>query len=106
MTLLSSDAQKASMAPAPAAWVDWVRRHLTMAAGGALLLVMLAVAALAPWLGTVDPLNINPIQRLRAPAATYWFGTDMLGRDVTVARCMAAASPWRWDSPWRRSAQA
>jgi peptide/nickel transport system permease protein len=53
-----------------------------MAAGGALLLVMLAVAALAPWLGTVDPLNINPIQRLRAPAATYWFGTDMLGRDV------------------------
>ena len=43
---------------------------------------MLAVAALAPWLGTVDPLNINPIQRLRAPAAASWFGTDMLGRDV------------------------
>jgi peptide/nickel transport system permease protein len=40
------------------------------------------VAALAPWLGTVDPLGINPIARIRPPAAEHWFGTDMLGRDV------------------------
>ena len=70
------------MTPAPAVWVDWVRHNPTVAAGGTLLLVTLAVAVLAPWLGTVDPLNINPIQRIRAPAAAYWFGTDMLGRDV------------------------
>ena len=70
------------MTPAPAVWVDWVRHNPTVAAGGTLLLVMLAVAVLAPWLGTVDPLNINPMQRIQAPAAAYWFGTDMLGRDV------------------------
>src|SRR4249920_3347870 len=82
MALLSPDAQSVPMPPAPATWVDWVRRNHTVAAGGALLLVMLAVAVLAPWLGTADPLNINPIQRIRAPDAAYWFGTDMLGRDV------------------------
>jgi len=82
MTLRSPDAQRVPRPPAPVTWGDWVRRNPTVAAGGALLLVMLAVATLAPWLGTADPLNINPIQRLRAPAAAYWFGTDMLGRDV------------------------
>jgi peptide/nickel transport system permease protein len=70
------------MTPAAGVWVDWVRHNPTVAAGGTLLLVMLAVAVLAPWLGTVDPLNINPMQRIQAPAAAYWFGTDMLGRDV------------------------
>ena len=82
MTLLSPDAQRVPMSPAPVTWVDWGHRNPTVVAGGTLLLVMLAVAALAPWLGTVDPLNINPIQRIRAPAAANWFGTDMLGRDV------------------------
>ena len=48
----------------------WVVAALQVA-GGALLLVMLAVATLAPWLGTADPLNIHPIQRIRAPAAAY-----------------------------------
>jgi peptide/nickel transport system permease protein len=70
------------MTPAPAAWIDWARHNPTVAAGGTLLLFMLAVAVLAPWLGTVDPRNIDPIQRIRAPAAAHWFGTDMLGRDV------------------------
>ena len=41
---------------------------------------MIAVAA--PWLGTGDPLALSPIRRLRPPSAQYWFGTDMLGRDV------------------------
>ena len=80
MTLLSPDAQRGPIPPASVTWGDWVHRNPTVAAGSALLLVMLAVATLAPWLGTADPLNINPIQRLRA--AAYWFGTDMLGRDV------------------------
>jgi peptide/nickel transport system permease protein len=40
------------------------------------------MAALAPWLGTVDPQAISPIRRLRKPSEAYWFGTDMLGRDV------------------------
>jgi len=43
---------------------------------------MIAVAIFAPWLGTVDPQALSPVKRLRPPQAEYWFGTDMLGRDV------------------------
>ena len=46
------------------------------------LLVMIAVALLAPWLGIVDPQAVAPLQRLKQPSAGNWFGTDMLGRDV------------------------
>jgi peptide/nickel transport system permease protein len=59
-----------------------LRRHPTMAAGGALLLLMVLAGALAPILGTSDPLDIRPSERLRAPSGEHWFGTDMLGRDV------------------------
>ncbi len=59
-----------------------VRRHPTIAIGTALLAVMFLIAVMAPFLGTVDPTAIAPARRTRAPSATYWFGTDMLGRDV------------------------
>ena len=60
----------------------FLRRHPTIAAGGALIALMLAIAVFAPWLGTVDPTAIDPIHRLADPSARHWFGTDMLGRDV------------------------
>ena len=59
-----------------------VRRHPMVVAGGALLVAMVAMAIFAPYLGTVDPQALSPIRRLRPPSAQYWFGTDMLGRDV------------------------
>ena len=59
-----------------------LRRHPTMIFGGALLLAMVLMAICAPLLFTVDPMELNPIQRLRGPAAGHWFGTDMFGRDV------------------------
>ena len=59
-----------------------VRRHPTIVIGGVLLALMLAMAVFAPWLGTVDPQALAPVRRLKWPSATYWFGTDMLGRDV------------------------
>ena len=59
-----------------------LRRHPTAIAGGIVLVVMVLVAVLAPWLGTVDPLTVSPVKRLKPPSAQYWFGTDMLGRDV------------------------
>jgi peptide/nickel transport system permease protein len=59
-----------------------LRRHPTVALGLLILLAMVAVAVLAPWLGTADPLAVSPIRRLRFPAAAYWFGTDAYGRDV------------------------
>ena len=59
-----------------------VRRHPTVIVGSLLLLLMGAIALLAPYLGTVDPLAVAPIKRLRFPSETYWFGTDAYGRDV------------------------
>jgi peptide/nickel transport system permease protein len=60
----------------------YVRRQPTIVIGGVLLALMLAMAVFAPWLGTVDPQALAPVRRLKWPAAAYWFGTDMLGRDV------------------------
>jgi peptide/nickel transport system permease protein len=59
-----------------------LRRHPTAIVGSIVLAMMVLVALLAPWLGTVDPQALSPIQRLRAPSVAHWFGTDMLGRDV------------------------
>src|SRR5437762_6174330 len=87
MTVAPSDI--ALSAPAEPPRVGWrqrawryVRRHPTMILGGVLLLVMLMMAVFAPYLHTVDPQALSPIKRLRWPSAQYWFGTDMLGRDV------------------------
>ncbi|MCC7346658.1 MAG: ABC transporter permease [Variibacter sp.] len=50
---------------------------------GALILAAMALSAVcAPLLGTVDPLGLNPIERLRAPSDAHWFGTDQFGRDI------------------------
>jgi peptide/nickel transport system permease protein len=62
--------------------LGFVLRYPAIAIGGALLLAMLFVAVLAPWLGTVDPTALAPVRRTREPSSLYWFGTDMLGRDI------------------------
>src|SRR6516165_8814166 len=82
-----------TVAPADLALIDarsvrrgglltYIRRHPTMVIGGALLGLMVLMAVFAPYLDTVDPQALSPIRRLRWPSAQYWFGTDMLGRDV------------------------
>jgi peptide/nickel transport system permease protein len=60
----------------------FIYRHPTIAAGGFLLAIIFAIAIFAPYIGTTDPTALAPAKRLRAPNATYWFGTDMLGRDL------------------------
>jgi peptide/nickel transport system permease protein len=62
--------------------VAFVRRHPTVAVGGVLLLLIVIASIAAPWLGTVDPISINPSHRLRDPSAEHWFGTDRFGRDL------------------------
>ena len=62
--------------------VGFLRRHPTVAVGGALLMLMLLMAVFAPYLGTVDPTALAPARRTRPPSAEHWFGTDMLGRDL------------------------
>jgi peptide/nickel transport system permease protein len=58
------------------------KRHPTAIVGGVILLAMVVIAILAPWLGTIDPQAVFPSKRLRPPSEQFWFGTDMLGRDV------------------------
>jgi len=62
--------------------LDFCLRHPTIAIGGALILVMIAIAIFAPYLGTVDPTALAPSKRTREPSAAFWFGSDMLGRDI------------------------
>lgn len=60
----------------------YFRRHPAVAVGGCLLLIMALMAAFAPLLWTVDPTALSPARRTRPPSELYWFGTDMLGRDI------------------------
>jgi peptide/nickel transport system permease protein len=62
--------------------VRFIRRNPLMICGLTLLGIMILVAVGAPYWGTVDPLELSPIDRLRAPSISHWFGTDMLGRDL------------------------
>ena len=71
-----------SVSPTWKRFRDAFRRHPTAIAGALILLVMVAAALFAPWLHTVDPEAVSPINRLRPPSEADWFGTDMLGRDV------------------------
>ncbi len=71
-------------------------RNTAVIFGGTILLIMLAIAILAPVMGTVDPTRIDPAARNKKPGAEITFrlddgttakrvaimGTDSLGRDV------------------------
>jgi peptide/nickel transport system permease protein len=62
--------------------LGFLRGHPTVALGGALLLCLILIGIFAPYLGTVDPTALAPAKRTRPPSADFWFGTDLLGRDV------------------------
>ena len=62
--------------------VGFAFRHPAIAIGGGVLLIMFLIALFAPLMGTVDPSAIAPSKRTRAPSADFWFGSDMLGRDI------------------------
>ncbi|WP_432816636.1 ABC transporter permease [Sulfitobacter sp. JB4-11] len=49
--------------------------------GGAILVVIGLFAIFGP-LFTLDPMTLNPTNRLKPPGGAGLFGTDMLGRDV------------------------
>ena len=82
MSAIAIPGSQVSTSPTWRGFKDAFRRHPTAIVGGIVLLAMILVAILAPWLGTTDPQAVAPIQRLKQPSAEYWFGTDMLGRDV------------------------
>jgi peptide/nickel transport system permease protein len=62
-------------------WVEFSRYNPTVVGGAAVLAAMTLLAVLASYIA-VDPIEINPIERLRPPSLEHFFGTDNLGRDI------------------------
>ena len=79
----------------PGAW-SRVRRNLSVRIGGSFLLLLVAIAFAAPWLGTVDPSLFDPASRDLLPGREgeittldgetlkhrFWMGSDSFGRDI------------------------
>ena len=82
MTAITITSTTKSLSPTWQRFRDSFRRHPTAIVGGVVLLLMILIAIFAPWLGTVDPQAVTPVRRLKPPSAEFWFGSDMLGRDV------------------------
>ncbi|MGH9173864.1 MAG: peptide ABC transporter permease, partial [Vicinamibacterales bacterium] len=61
-------------------WKLLASRNLVI--GGSILLVLVAVALLAPWIAPYDPLEQNTRNTLQTPSLDHPFGTDNFGRDV------------------------
>ena len=59
-----------------------VSRDGMLLAGLAIVGVMSLAALLAPWLAPYDPTALHLDAVLEPPSATFWLGTDALGRDV------------------------
>jgi peptide/nickel transport system permease protein len=61
---------------------DFARRNRLFVVGLALIGVVFVCALFAPWIATDDPMRMNFSDKLEAPGAEHWFGTDALGRDI------------------------
>ncbi len=79
---MSAEAVSQPYVRRPSTLGEVLRRHPQVAIGAALLLILVAIALLAPWIADADPRKLNPGARLRPPSAQHWFGTDQLGRDL------------------------
>lgn len=67
-------------------WKEFLRRlrrqPVAMLAGG-LVLLLIAIALVAPWLAPFDAENYFDYDRLNeGPSMMHWFGVDSLGRDI------------------------
>jgi peptide/nickel transport system permease protein len=87
--------ESATVVMQPSAWVR-VRRNTSVRLGGVCLALLVVVALLAPWLGTVDPSLFDPASRDLLPGKageittlegeqiqhTFLMGSDSFGRDI------------------------
>lgn len=67
-------------------------RHGERALWALVLAVVAAWAVVPGWFTDRDPLRGSVAERLRAPSAEHWFGTDELGRDL-YARVVHGTAP-------------
>jgi peptide/nickel transport system permease protein len=91
----SLSVEAAAVVEQPSAWKR-ARRNTSVRIGGVVLLLLVAVAFLAPWLGTVDPSLFDPSSRDLLPGAAgeittldgeilkhvFLMGSDSFGRDI------------------------
>ena len=87
--------EAASVVTQPSAWAR-VRRSVSVRIGASFLALLIAIALLAPWLGTVDPSLFDPASRDLLPGREgeittldgetlkhrFWMGSDSFGRDI------------------------
>ncbi|MGE8669033.1 MAG: ABC transporter permease [Achromobacter mucicolens] len=62
--------------------LTFLKGQPTILIGLLLLLALILMAIFAPWVSSLDPTALNPVKRTQNPSADFWFGTDLLGRDV------------------------
>lgn len=67
--------------PKDATVLQLALRNRSVFWGGLLLVIIVVIAAIGPFF-TVDPISLNPMNRLKPPGGNGLFGTDQLGRDV------------------------
>ncbi|GAA1809461.1 ABC transporter permease [Agromyces neolithicus] len=90
------DVSTASPAPATAAATDGVPRSGLkrgtgkLIVGSTIVTVFVLAALFAPWITLGDPQAQDLANRLAAPSAQHWLGTDSLGRDVWTRLVFAA----------------
>ncbi|MCW5659554.1 MAG: ABC transporter permease [Burkholderiaceae bacterium] len=93
--LAALSVETATVVPQSSAW-SRVRASWSVRIGGVVLVLLVAIALLAPWLGTVDPSLFDPASRDLLPGQqgeittlegatlqhTFWMGSDSFGRDI------------------------
>jgi peptide/nickel transport system permease protein len=62
-------------------WSRFKKNRLALV-GFIIVSIVIFIAIFAPLLTPYDPLDTDPFNRLKAPSAEHWLGTDELGRDV------------------------
>src|SRR5712691_7664610 len=63
-------------------WLRRLLRNRNVVVGTAIFLLLLAAALAAGAVATHDPTRLDPVNRLKPPSASHYFGTDEFGRDV------------------------
>jgi peptide/nickel transport system permease protein len=93
--LAALSVESATVVAQTSAWAR-VRASWSVRIGGLVLVVLVIIALIAPWLGTVDPSLFDPASRDLLPGQpgeittlegetlkhTFWMGSDSFGRDI------------------------
>lgn len=71
-------------------WLIFARQKPLGATGVAILVLTTIIGIIGPNMTPHEPLKANAFTILLAPDNTFWFGTDVMGRDI-LTRCILGA---------------